>query len=331
MPRTSATRSGLAVALVSAATFGLAGSLASPLLAAGWSPGAVVLVRISVSAVVLGIPAFFLLRRTWRLDRRAGGYLLAYGVTAIAGAQLCFFSAVQYLPVGVALLLEYLAPVLLIGWRWWRTKARPRTAVLVGAGIAMLGMVGVLDLLGPVDIHPLGVAYGLGAAVCLCCYFVLSEQQGVPVPALAVAAGGMTVGGLAIAVAGLTQVLPMHFVITDVVFSGAHVAWWLPLGLLVLVSCVAAYLTGIVAVRRLGSERASFVALTEVLFAVLAAVVLIGQTPSASQLVGGVLVLGGIVVVQRYAAASTAVTSPEPTPPTDPATPGSTVGCAARP
>ena len=41
--------------------------------------------------------------------------LLAYGVIAVAGAQLCYFSAVQYLSVGVALLLEYLAPVLLIG------------------------------------------------------------------------------------------------------------------------------------------------------------------------------------------------------------------------
>ena len=327
MAPSSATRSGLAIALVSAASFGLAGSLASTLIAAGWTPGAVVLVRIGVSAVILAVPAFVLLRRTWRLNRRATGYLAAYGVTAIAGAQLCFFSAVQYLPVGVALLLEYLAPVLLIGWRWWRTRQVPRTAVLVGAGVAMLGMVGVLDLLGPVTIHPLGVAYGLGAALCLCCYFVLSErQQGVPVPALAVAAGGMTVGALVIGAAGLTRLLPMRFVTTTVTLRGTPVAWWVPMGLLIVVACVAAYLTGIVAVRRLGSQKASFVALTEVLFAVIAAVVLIGQAPSVTQLVGGVLVLAGVICVQRFGATPEAL----PTAAADPATRRSTVGSVVR-
>ncbi len=325
MPPSSATRSGLAIALLSAATFGLSGSLARPLLVAGWTPGAVVLVRIGVAAVVLTVPAVILLRRTWRLDRRSSVYLLAYGLTAVAGAQLCFFSAVQYLPVGVALLLEYLAPVLLIGWRWWRTRERPRTAVLVGAGIAMVGMVGVLDLLGPVAIHPIGVAYGLGAALCLSCYFVLSEQQATPVPALAVAAGGTAVGGLAIAVAGLTGLLPMRFVTVPVSLRGVEVAWWVPAGLLVLVSCVLAYLTGIVAVRRLGSQNASFVALTEVLFAVLAAVVLLAQTPTATQVVGGALVLAGIVCVQRFG--TTPV--PAPTPPAGPVTPRSTAGSAA--
>jgi drug/metabolite transporter (DMT)-like permease len=68
--------------------------------------------------------------------------------------------------------------------------------------------------------------------------------------------------------------------------------------MLVLVSAVLAYLTGVVAVRRLGSAIASFVALTEVLFAVVFAAILLGQVPSTGQVLGGVLVLAGIVVVQ---------------------------------
>ena len=62
---------------------------------------------------------------------------------------------------------------------------------------------------------------------------------------------------------------------------------------------VFAYLTGIVAVRRLGSSVASFVALSEVMFAVIFAFLLLGQQPSLIQLVGGVLVLAGIALVQR--------------------------------
>jgi drug/metabolite transporter (DMT)-like permease len=51
-------------------------------------------------------------------------------------------------------------------------------------------------------------------------------------------------------------------------------------------------------VRRLGSSIASFVALSEVILAVIFAAVLLGQIPTPIQLVGGALILAGIVVVQ---------------------------------
>ena len=80
--------------------------------------------------------------------------------------------------------------------------------------------------------------------------------------------------------------------------AGAQVPWWLPMLALILVSAVFSYLTGIAAVRRLGSSVASFVALTEVIFAVASR-----SSCSASgrrlQLVGGALVLAGIALVQR--------------------------------
>jgi len=66
-----------------------------------------------------------------------------------------------------------------------------------------------------------------------------------------------------------------------------------------LMSAVLAYPTGIVAVRRLGSSLASFVSLTEVIFAVAFAFVLLGQQPGPMQLVGGALILAGIALVKR--------------------------------
>jgi drug/metabolite transporter (DMT)-like permease len=77
------------------------------------------------------------------------------------------------------------------------------------------------------------------------------------------------------------------------------VGWWLPVLLLILVSAVLAYPSGIVAVRRLGSSLASFVSLTEVIFAVIFAFLLLGQRPGLTQLLGGGLILAGIALVQR--------------------------------
>src|SRR5690348_3590525 len=118
-------RTGLPIALVSAAAFGLSGSLASSLLVTGWSPGAVVAARIGGAFFALVMPCLLLIRRIGLPTVAATRRMVAYGIVAVAGAQLCYFSAVQHLSVGVALLLEYLAPVLLIGWLWWRRGQRP--------------------------------------------------------------------------------------------------------------------------------------------------------------------------------------------------------------
>lgn len=294
---------GLAIAVASAAMFGLSGSLARSMLNIGWSPAAIVSIRISGACLVLLIPTVLLVRRTGLPSWRQSGKMLTYGVVAVAGAQLCYFSAVQYLPIGVALLLEYLAPVLLIGWHWAWSRRRPAAGVFVGAGLSLAGLVLVLDLRSGVSLNPIGVLWGLGAAVCLCGYFVLSEENGATpsVHPLLLTTVGTGVGGLLISVIGAIGILPWTARFVDTSLAGMAVPWWLPLVLLLLVSGAFAYLSGIVAVRRLGSSIASFVSLSEVIFAVVLAIVLLGQHPSLSQLIGGVLVLGGIAAVQRAA------------------------------
>jgi drug/metabolite transporter (DMT)-like permease len=113
--------------------------------------------------------------------------------------------------------------------------------------------------------------------------------------------GGTGVGALVILAVAATGFLPMTAHTGTATLAGAKVAWWLPLLLLVTVSAVFAYLTGIIGVRRLGSSVASFVSLSEVIFAVIFAALLLAQRPSGFQLVGGLLILVGIAVVQRGA------------------------------
>ena len=57
-------------------------------------------------------------------------------------------------------------------------------------------------------------------------------------------------------------------------------------------------MAGIAAARMLGAKLASFVGLTEVLFAVLFAWLLLGQLPTVMQLVGGVLIVAGVALVR---------------------------------
>ena len=95
---------------------------------------------------------------------------------AVAGCQVCFFNAIQYLPIGVALLLEYLGIVLVVGWMWLRHGHRPRPLTLVGSVVALLGLAFVLDVLGGGRLHPIGVLWGLGSALGLATFFILSAK-----------------------------------------------------------------------------------------------------------------------------------------------------------
>ncbi|MGI3781107.1 MAG: EamA family transporter [Janthinobacterium lividum] len=307
-PTTTATggrAAGLAIGLGSAAAFGLSGSFGHALLDDGWSPAALVAGRVGGAFLVLLVPCLVLLRRTGLPTLHQSGRLVVYGVVAVAGAQLFYFSALQYLSVGVALLLEYLAPVVLIGWRWAHGD-RPTPAIGVGAGLALVGLALVLDVRHGLTVSAVGVAYGLGAMLCLAAYFVLADPKpGVePVSPLLLTTAGTGVGAVVLLVVGATGLLPLAVSTGPATLAGASVPWWVPMSMLIVVSAVVAYLTGVIAVRRLGSAVASFVGLTEVLFAVVFAAVLLGQVPGAGQVLGGLLVLAGIVVVQGGSAAA---------------------------
>ena len=169
---------------------------------------------------------------------------------------------------------------------------------MAGAAVAVAGLALVLDLLSGADLDPVGVLWGLGAAVGLATYFVLSAGADDALPPLVVAWGGLAVGGVVLLSAGALGVLPLAAPRTDVVLVDREVSWLVPVLGLALVAAVVAYVTGILGARLLGAKIASFVGLTEVLFAVLFAYLLLGQVLTGLQLAGGLLVLAGIGLVQ---------------------------------
>jgi drug/metabolite transporter (DMT)-like permease len=292
-------RTGIAIALASSAAFATSGSFGRALLDTGWSPGAVIVARAGLAAVVLIVPAALAMRGRWALLRRNAAVVVAYGVLAVAGAQLAYFSAIQTLSVGVALLIEYMAPILVVGWMWMRTGRPPRRLTVIGTVLALVGLALVLDVFGGATVDATGVAWALVAMVGLAAFFVLAGHEGDEgLPPLALTGGGLVVGAAALALAGLIGVLPMDVASADVELGGAQFPWWVALLELAFVAGALAYVLAVLAVRRLGATVSAFVGLTEVLFASLFAWALLDQALDAAQVVGGVVVIAGIVAVR---------------------------------
>ncbi|NDK68845.1 EamA family transporter [Rhodococcus qingshengii] len=291
-------RNGLIFALLSAAAFGVSGPFAKSLIESGWSPGGAVFARVAGGALVMMVIA---VATQWPRLRQVSTHtrtVLLYGVFAISGVQLCFFNAVQHLSVGVALLLEYLAPIIVIGWVWITKGARPSVQTLLGAAVALIGAAVVIDVFGSAEISAVGVAWGLAAAACLAVYFVISERADGDLHPVVLAASGLTVSAVVIGALGLVGVLPLQFSASNAVVADHSANVWLPVVVLVLVSTVIAYLTGIAAITLLGPTIGSLVALTEVLCAVVAAWILVGESVTALQAVGGAAIIAGLVLAR---------------------------------
>ncbi|MER7891814.1 EamA family transporter [Micromonospora sp. NPDC094482] len=289
---------GLGLALLSAVTFATSGTFARSLIESGWSAPSAVIARVGIAAVVVAVPAALSLRGKWHVLRRNLSVVGVFGLLGVALAQVCFFNAVRYLPVGVALLLEYLGIILVVAWTWLVHGQRPRRLTVAGSVAALAGLVFVLDLTGAGRLDPVGVLWGLGAAVGLAGYFVLAGRVDAELPSVVLASGGMAVGAAALLALGLVGVLPLHASFGTVEFAGQQTSWLVPIAGLSLVAAVVAYLTGIAGARILGPRLSSFVGLTEVMFAVLIAWLVLGELPTVVQLFGGALIIAGVALVR---------------------------------
>ncbi|MDT5017679.1 MAG: hypothetical protein QOD39_3839 [Mycobacterium sp.] len=300
-------RMGLVLAVGSAFAFGSSGPFAKSLMEAGWSPTAAVIARLAGGALVMAVFATIVRPNWFREALTHAKTVVAYGVIPIAGAQVCYYNAVEHLSVGVALLLEYTAPILVVAWVWGRTRRRPSNMTLGGVALAVAGIMLVLGVFqasgfAAPHINMIGVGWALAAAVCAACYFVMSDEvaaDGTGLNSVTLAAGGLVVGTAAVALLGVAGIMPVTFATNDAVVAGWTTSWLVPVIALAVVATAIAYTLGIMGIARLRPRFASLVGLSEVMFAVLAAWVLLGEAMTPTQAIGGAIVLVGLALARQ--------------------------------
>ncbi|MFI1568440.1 EamA family transporter [Streptomyces sp. NPDC020490] len=294
---------GLGLALGSAVAFGGSGVAAKPLIEAGLDPLHVVWLRVAGAALVM-LPVAV---RHRALPRRRPALLAGFGLLAVAGVQACYFAAISRIPVGVALLVEYLAPALVLGWvRFVQRRAVTRAAAL-GVVLAVGGLACVVEVWSGLSFDALGLVLALGAACCQVGYFVLSDQgsdagDDAPDP-LGVIAYGLLTGAAVLTVVARPWGMDWSVLAGTADMNGTPVAAGLLLAWIVLVATVLAYVTGVLSVRRLSPQVAGVVACLEAVIATVLAWVLLGEHLSAPQIVGGAVVLVGAFIAQSSAPA----------------------------
>ena len=292
---------GYVYSLIAALLFGANGSVTKVIVDAGLTPAQLTFFRVLTSAVLAGLILLLTDRRAFRVSPRQLVDLAVLGVVGVALLQFTYAVALSLLPVGITLLIEYTAVLMVAVIAFFflheQVKARLWVAIaFVLAGLAVVAQIGASVL------NPVGVAIALCAAITLTVYFLGGERAVRKAPPLAVAFWTMLCATVFWAMfSGWWQMDPT-VLITDVSLTGnlegVVVPLWVPLAWNVVLGSFVAFLLSLIALGKLKATTAGIVASSEVIFAFAVAWLWLGEELDGAQIVGAAIVLGGIILAQ---------------------------------
>jgi drug/metabolite transporter (DMT)-like permease len=305
-PRASAHRNprvGYAMLAASASLFAINGAVSKVILTST-EMSSLRLTELRATGAFLCLAAFLAVvsPRRLRVERDEVALLVFYGVAGFALVQWLYFVAIERLPIGIGLLLEFTAPVLVALWARlvWHEPVRRR--VWAALALALAGLAFVAEVWEDVRLDTVGVAAGLVAAGALATYFLVGEHATGRRDALSLTCLSLGVAALFWAVVQPWWGFPFEALGETVSLGGALESTTAPVWVLcawmVTLGTIAPFVLSLGALRHLPATRVSIVAMAEVVLAAIVAWVWLDETLSAAQLLGGGIVLVGIVLAQ---------------------------------
>jgi len=247
--------------------------------------------RILFAFVVFLALTLALRRRDLATFRRADvPWLVLFGLLGVMAVQLVYYQAIQRIPIGVALVIEYTAPLLILGY--WRARGRHDGLGLWIAGV--LTLVGCYFVVGAYDaqlrqVNAIGALLATVDAIILAAYFLLAERLVHRYSSWALLCAGFGTASLAWCVVRPPWTLPWSDLGGEL---GLDV-----LGVVV-IATVVPYLFSVGAVRLIPAARVGLASTAEPVIAAIAAWLLIGESLQPLQVLGGGIVVVGILIAQ---------------------------------
>ncbi len=291
--------------LGAAALFALNGTVAKSLLLAGIEATRLSQFRATFAfLILLGVVAVTN-RGALRLRRAETPLLLVYGVLGIALTQFLYYLAIERLPIGITLLIEFTAPLVIAIWFRFGLKHPTRSIVWAALVTAIGGLAIVAEAWKGFTLDPLGVVFAIGAMVALVIYFVTADvqvRQPAPRDPVSLTMWGMGAAALAWAVVAPWWSFPFDDFTGGVQLLGAVGPVVPALGLagwMVVLGTVVPFSLVVLSMQHLRASQASTVGLTEPIFATVIAWLALGEALSPVQIAGAAVVLASVLVAER--------------------------------
>jgi len=291
------------MAAVAAVLWGVNGGVSKTILTAGVPSDRLAQVR-SLGAA-LGLVALLAIAapERLRLTKRELPYLLAFGMGGLAFVQFFYFLAIHRLAIGIALLVEYLAPLLVALWARFVQHAVVRRRIWVALALALVGLALIVDAVGGgTSLSTAGLAFALAGAFAYALYVLLAEHVVGGRDAVSLLAWGFLFASVFWAAAAPWWSFPVHTLTADASLGGRLAAqhapvWLLALWMVVLGTIVPFFLL-VNALRHVSATTAGIVAMLEPVVGAAVGWVWLGEALGGVQLAGAAVVLAAIALAQ---------------------------------
>jgi len=296
-------RVGYLMAAAAAVLWGVNGAVSKTILSTGLSSERLAQVRSLGAAaglvVILAFSAPGRLRLTWR----ELPFLLAFGVAGLAFVQWFYFLAIHRLTIGVALLIEYLAPLLVALWARFAYKDPVRRRIWAALGLALFGLALIVNLLGGgTSLAGDGVAFALAGAVAYATYVLLAEHVVGGRDAVSLLAWGFLFASVFWAVLAPWWSFPWHLLTRQTSLHGqlssVHSPVWLLAAWMIAFGTIVPFFLLVSALRHLSASRVAIVAMLEPVAGALVAWAWLSESLDRLQLTGAAIVLAAIALAQ---------------------------------
>jgi drug/metabolite transporter (DMT)-like permease len=295
-------RLGYAMAAAAATLWAVNGTVSKVILASGVS--SLRLSQVRMAGALAGFVAVLLIAspRRLRVRSRELPFLAVFGIGGVAFVQWFYFLSIHRLAIGIALLIEYVAPLIVALWARYVFHEHVRRRIWGALALALAGLALIVDVRHGGTISTAGVAFALCAAVAYTFYILLAEHGVGDRDALSLLAWGFGFGSLFWCFIAPWWSFPAGRVGADVSLLGRlsthHLPVWALMLFVVVIGTIVPFFLIVSALRHLPATRVGIIAMLEPVGATVVAWAWLDESLSALQLVGAAIVLAAIVLAQ---------------------------------
>jgi len=292
---------GYIIGFLAAILFGSNGSVVKVVVSSGVSAAQLTFFRVLVALIISFIILLLTERSAFRITAKRMFGMAVLGIGGVAMLQWFYALAIARIPVGIALLFEYLAVLAVAVIARFVFKEAVRGRIWVAISLVLVGLA-VVAQIWTSNVEALGMVFALAAAAAYTIYFLMGERAltGMSIMAMtfwamlfASAFWGIFSGWWEIDFALFSQPTSMTGSLTDLVLP-----LWVPLLWAVTIGSFLAFYMSFFALKHLKATSAGIVASSEVIFAFIVAWLWLGEALSLTQIVGALVVVAGIVLAQ---------------------------------
>jgi drug/metabolite transporter (DMT)-like permease len=294
---------GYAMVLTAATLWAVNGTVSKVLLVSGGVPSQrLTEVRATGAFVLLLVVLLAFRRSSLRVTRRELPFLAVFGVFGLAFVAWLYFVAIERLEIGVALLIQYVAPVLVALWARYVLHEPVRRRIWAALVLAVSGLALLVQIWRGLEVDGIGLLASLGAALTFALYILLADHGVRLRTTSSLLCYGFLFAAIFWAVVQPWTSFPVGLVDDSVSLLGrlesVELPVWLLMVWMVVLGTIVPFGLLVAALRHVTATRAGILAMFEPIAGTAVAYAWLREELTAVQLVGAGVVLAAIGLAQ---------------------------------